>query len=149
MRALRIVGTTDFVDDGNVLESIGVLVGSNNAFESVSQVLTSNAALQEKGALINATATGAKTSAFVSDADVLGGLIESTAAGTVTIGDAQIEIDLATDSLNDIRDKINLAAPEGVTATVNAVGPGEYELEISGTESFVDDGGVLNALGVI
>ncbi len=146
---LRIVGTTDFVDDGNVLESIGVLVGSNNAFESVSQVLTSNAALQEKGALINATATGAKTSAFVSDADVLGGLIESTAAGTVTIGDAQIEIDLATDSLNDIRDKINLAAPEGVTATVNAVGPGEYELEISGTESFVDDGGVLNALGVI
>ena len=146
---LRIVGTTDLVDDGNVLESIGVLVGSNNAFESVAQVVTSNVALQERGALINETNTGAKTNVFLSDADIVGSQIDSSAAGTVTIGGDLDEIDLAADSLNDIRDKINLAAPEGVTAAVNAIGPGEFELEISGTQDVVDDGGVLNALGVV
>ena len=146
---LRIVGTTDLVDDGNVLESIGVLVGSNNAFESVAQVVTSNVALQERGALINETNTGAKTNVFLSDADIVGSQIDSSAAGTVTIGGGLVEIDLAADSLNDIRDKINLAAPEGVTAAVNAIGPGEFELEISGTQDVVDDGGVLNALGVV
>ncbi len=146
---LRIIGTTELTDDGNVLESIGVLVGSNNAFESVAQVLTSNASLEEKGALVNATESGAKTNALASDADVVGGLIDSGAAGTVSIGDAVVEIDLAADSLNDIRDKINLAAPTGVTAAVNVTESGEFELEISGTSDFVDDGGVLNALGVI
>ena len=111
----------------------------------MAQVVTSNVALQERGALINATNTGAKTNSFLSDADIVGSQIESSAAGTVTIGGALVEIDLAADSLNDIRDKINLAAPEGVTAAVNAIGPGEFELRISGTQDVVDDGGVLNA----
>jgi flagellar hook-associated protein 2 len=146
---LRIDGTADLVDSGNVLESIGVLVGSNNAFESVGQVLTSNAQLLENAVLIHDTVSGAKTNELASDADIVGGLISSTAAGTVTIGDAEVEIDLASDSLNDIRDKINAAAPTGVTATVNATGPATFELEIDGTANFVDDGGVLNALGVI
>ena len=146
---LRIVGTTDLVDDGNVLESIGILVGSNNAFESVAQVVTSNAALQENGTLRNETASGAKTDIFSSDTDSVESQINSSATGTVTISGAEIEIDLSTDSLNDIRDKINLAAPEGVTAVVNAVGPGEFELEISGTQEMVDDGGVLNAIGIV
>ena len=66
---LRIVGTTDLVDDGNVLESIGILTGSNNAFESVAQVVTSNVALQEKGVLRNETDSGAKTDVFSSDTD--------------------------------------------------------------------------------
>ena len=56
--------------------------------------------------------------------------IDSSAAARSLAGPA--EIDLAADSLNDIADKINLAAPEGVTAAVNAIGPGEFELEISG-----------------
>ena len=146
---LRIDGTADLVDAGNVLESVGVLVGSNNAFESVGQVLTSNSQLLKKGALIHGTGSGAKTDELASDADIVGGLIGSSAAGTVKIGDAEIAIDLATDSLNDIRDKINAAAPAGVTATVNATGPATFELEIDGTSDFVDDGGVLNALGVI
>ncbi len=146
---LRIVGTTDLVDDGNVLESIGILTGSNNAFESVAQVVTSNAALQEKGALRNETASGAKTDIFSSDTDSVESQTSSSANGTVTISGAEIEIDLSTDSLNDIRDKINLVVPDGVTAVVNAVGPGEFELEISGTQEMVDDGGVLNALGVV
>ncbi len=146
---LRVDGTADFVDDGNVLESLGVLVGSNNAFESVAQVLTSNAALQKKGALVHATGTGAKTDELASDTDLVGGLIGSTASGVVTIGDATVSIDLASDSLNDIRDKINAAAPTGVTAAVNATGPASFELVIDGTTELVDGGGVLEALGVM
>ena len=146
---LRIDGTDSLIDSGNVLESIGVLVGSNNAFESVAQVLTANTALQENGALIHATNDGAKTDELASGSDAVGGLIGSTATGAVTIGDKTVTIDLATDSLNDIRDAINAAAPTGVTATVNATGPSTFELEISGTTNFADDGGVLQALGVI
>jgi flagellar hook-associated protein 2 len=146
---LRIDGTADFTDSSNVLESIGLLVGSNNAFESVAQVLTANMALQENGTLVNATSTGAKTDQLASGTDAVGELLASTASGNVTIGDQVVSIDLATDSLNDIRDAINSAAPTGVTATVNATGPSTFELEIDGTTDYVDDGGVMQALGVV
>ncbi|MEE3259910.1 MAG: flagellar filament capping protein FliD [Candidatus Latescibacterota bacterium] len=146
---LRIDGTDSFVDSGNVLEGIGILVGSNNAFESVAQVLTANSAQQENGVLVHATDNGAKTNELASATDVIGGLLGSTAAGTVTIGDKTVAIDLANDSLNDIRDAIIAAAPSGVTAVVNATGPSTFELEISGTTDFTDAGGVLQTLGVI
>ena len=146
---LRIDGTDSFVDEGNALESIGILVGSNNAFESVAQVLTSNTALQAKGTLVHATSDGGKSNDLSSNADAVGGLIDSSASGAVTIGDKTVSIDLAADSLNDIRDAINSAAPSGVTATVNAIGVSSFELDISGTTEFEDDGGVLEALGIL
>ena len=146
---LRIDGTDTFVDQGNTLESIGILVGSNNAFESVAQVQTSNTALQAKGTLVHETSDGAKSDDLSSNADAVGGLIDSSASGTVTIGDKTVTIDLAADSLNDIRDAINTAAPSGVTATVNAIDASSFELEISGSTEFEDDGGVLEALGVL
>ena len=147
--SLRIDGTGSFTDSGNVLESIGILVGSNNAFESVAQVLTANTALQENSTLVHATNDGAKTDELASGSDAVGDLIASTASGTVSIGDKTVAIDLANDSLNDIRDAINAAAPTGVTATVNATGPSTFELEVSGTTSFTDDGNVLQELGVV
>ncbi|MBM81229.1 MAG: hypothetical protein CMJ78_11630 [Planctomycetaceae bacterium] len=146
---LRIDGTDAFADQGNALESIGILVGSNNAFESVAQVLTSNTALQTKGTVVNATGDGAKSDDLGSNADAVGEMITSSASGTVTIGDKTVTIDLATDSLNDIRDAINTAAPSGVTATVNAIDASSFELEISGSTEFEDDGGVLEALGIL
>jgi len=146
---LRIDGTAEFTDDGNVLETLGVVVGSNNSFESVAQALTSNVGNQEEGALVHATGSGAKSDSLASDVDAVGGLIGSSAAGTITIGDKTVAVDLATDSLNAIRDRINAAGPTGVTATVNALGPGSFELEIDGTTDLVDDGGVLEALGVL
>ena len=146
---LRIDGTDSFVDSGNALESMGILVGSNNAFESVAQVLTANTVVQKAGTLAHATGNGAKSDELASATDAAGGLVSSTASGTVTIGDKTVAIDLANDSLNDIRDAINTAAPTGVTAVVNATGPSTFELEISGTTDFTDDGDVLQTLGMI
>ncbi len=147
---LRIDGTSDFVDDGNVLESIGVLAGSNSAFESVARVLTANQTNQARGAILNPVgANGAKSAEVASDADPLSTIIGSTASGNVSIAGTQVALDLNTDSLNDVRDKINAAGIAGVTATVNATGPATFELEISGTQSLDDDGGVLADLGVV
>ena len=146
---LRIEGTTDFVDDANVLESLGVIVGSNSAFESVARVLTSGTHNQEKGAVLNPVGGGGESSQLASDTDAAGTLVGSSAAGTVSIGDAQVAIDLATDSLNAIRDKINAAGPTGVTAVVNVVGPSDFVLEIQGTTDFDDSNGVLAAIGVV
>lgn len=147
---LRIDGTTDFVDDGNILESIGVLSGSNSAFESVARALTANATSEARGAVLNPVGgNGAKSAEVTSDADPLSGVIATTASGTVSIKGVEVAIDLNTDSLNDVRDKINAAGISGVTATVNATGPATFELEISGTQVFDDDGGVLQDLGIV
>ncbi|MBT7595095.1 MAG: flagellar filament capping protein FliD [Gemmatimonadetes bacterium] len=147
---LRIDGTSDFADDGNVLESLGVLSGSNSAFESVARVLTANAPNQARGAILNPVgANGAKSAEVASDADPLSTIIGSTASGNVSIAGTQVAIDLNTDSLNDVRDKINAAGISGVTATVNATGPATFELEISGTQVLDDDGDVLADLGIV
>jgi flagellar hook-associated protein 2 len=146
---LRIDGTSDVVDAGNVLESLGVLEGSNSAFESVARVLTGNVANTQQGDLLNATGGGFASAEVSSDTDPLDGLVGSSAAGTVSIGGTDIAIDLSVDSLNDVRDRINAAGIAGVTAAVNATGPATFELEISGTQSVSDDNGVLEALGVL
>lgn len=146
---LRIDGTADLVDSGNVLEALGLLGGSSNAFESVAQALTGSAANRQEGAIRHALENGAATDVLTSDTDAAGVLLGSTAAGTVTVGDRTVAIDLATDSLSAIRDKISAAAPTGVTASVSAVGPSSFELQITGTTEFVDDGGVLEALGLL
>ena len=143
---LRIDGSTDFADSSNVLETLGVVVGSNNAFESVAQVLTANVGNQEKGILLHDLGNGAKSDSFA-DADMaVGSLIGSAASGTITIGDKAVSIDLAIDSLNAIADKINAIAPSNVSASV--VGSTSFELQIDGTTEFVDDGGLLAALGI-
>ena len=147
--SLRIDGTTEVTDDGNVLESLGVVLGSNSTFGSVGQVVTGNVANQERGAIKNSIGGGAKSDELSSDSDAVGTLVGSSASGTVSIGDKTVSIDLANDSLNDIRDKINAAAPTGVTATVNATGPANFELQISGTTDFDDANGVLEAMGVL
>ena len=146
---LKIDGTADFVDSGNVLESLGVLTASNNAFESVAQTLTSNAALKQKGAVLNPLADGAASASLASDTDAVGALLGSTATGLVRIGDRTVSLDLNADSLTAIADKINAASPTGVSAAVTASGPGSFQLEINGTTDLVDDGGVLQALGVL
>ena len=147
--SLRIDGTTDVTDDGNVLETLGIVLGSNSTFGSVAQVLTGNVANQERGAIKNSLANGAASDELSSNSDAVGTLIGSSASGAVSVGDKTVSIDLASDSLNDIRDKINAAAPTGVTALVNATGPATFELQVSGTTDFEDDSGVLEALGVL
>ena len=145
---LRIDGTSDIIDGGNVLEALGVLEGSNSAFESVARALTGNVANQQKGALLHPTGNGFATDELGSDTDAVGGIIGSSASGSVTIGGTAVAIDLSADSLNDIRDRINGAGISGVTASVNITGPTTFELRISGTQDVDDANGVLQALGV-
>ena len=146
---LQIAGTTNFVDAGNALESLGILEGSNSNFSSVSQVLTSSATLKERGALLDAQGLAVNSAEFASSSDTLGTLTGTSAVGNVTIGDQSVAIDLAADSLDTIRDRINNAAISGVSAAVVDTGGGTFKLEISGTTSFEDQGGVLAALGVM
>lgn len=83
----------------------------------------------------------------------VGTLLGQTAppAGTVTIGDQTVAIDLATDSLDDIKANIEAAAPTGVTVDIeesSSRGVSVYRLRINGTTTAVDDGNVLGTLGI-
>jgi flagellar hook-associated protein 2 len=146
---LRIDGTTDLIDDRNVFESLGILVGSNNGFESVSQVVTSNVNLMKNGDVINPTSNGAVSSSFSLNTDPIQELNGAVESGSVQIAGVSVSLDLATDSLDNIRDKINASNIDGVAAKVNAIGPGKYELEINGSTDFSDGNGILKRLGII
>lgn len=83
----------------------------------------------------------------------VGTLLGQTAppVGTVTIGDQTVAIDLATDSLDDIKSNIEAAAPTGVTVDIeesSSRGVSVYRLRINGTTTAVDDGNVLGTLGI-
>lgn len=72
-------------------------------------------------------------------------------AGTVTIGDQTVAIDLATDSLDDIKASINAAAPTGVSTTIEESvrnGQSTFKLRISGTATVVDANNVLGSLNI-
>ncbi|MHB9030637.1 MAG: flagellar filament capping protein FliD, partial [Candidatus Latescibacterota bacterium] len=78
--------------------------------------------------------------------------ISSQARGTVSIRNRQLGIDLSTDTLSSVRDKINALGINGVSAEVETVaenGKSRFRLSISGTEDFTDDGNVLESLGLL
>ena len=98
---------------------------------------------------------GAQSDAFASATSAVGGLLGMSGAlsGTVTIGDQTLSIDLSVDSLQDIKDAIDVAAPTGVTASIVSEedddGNTFFRLQIDGTTTFVDDNNVLESLGVL
>jgi flagellar hook-associated protein 2 len=100
--------------------------------------------------------TGAGSDLF-SDSITSIGTLEgqsAPASGTVTIGSGTVNIDLATDSLTSIASKINAANITGVTAQVVTTtdpisGTNKQQLQINGTQTFVDSNNVLANLGVI
>ncbi len=72
-------------------------------------------------------------------------------AGTVTVGDQTVAIDLATDSLDDIKASIDAAAPTGVTVTIEESvrnGQPSFKLRISGTATVADSNNVLGTLNI-
>ena len=79
--------------------------------------------------------------------------LSSPPSGTVTIGDQTVAIDLSTDSLDDIKSKIDAAAPTGVTVTIEeATSSGSssvFRLKINGTATAVDSNNVLGTLGIV
>ena len=89
---------------------------------STTDVLESLGFTSSDTAVKTAFANGARSDQFLEDTTAIGTLLSlsTPAAGTVTVGDQTVDIDLATDSINDIRDKIAAAASTGVTATVSS-----------------------------
>jgi len=72
-------------------------------------------------------------------------------AGNVTIGDQVVAIDLATDSLDAIKAKIDAAAPTGVSVSIDETisnGASVFRLKINGTTTAVDNNNVLARLGI-
>ena len=105
--------------------------------------------------LKNAITGGAQSDQLVSSTTAVGSLlgVNTSPTGTVTIGDQTVAIDLATDSLQDIKDAIDAAGPTGVTTSIvseeNDAGATVFRLQIDGTTTFVDDGNVLEGLGIL
>lgn len=105
----------------------------------------------------HATSNGATSDSFADAitavSSVLGFVVSP--AGTVMIGGEAVAIDLATDSLATIANKINAAAiavGKGFRAFVVDDTSGDTttkQLDIRGTTSFADAGHVLEALGVL
>ena len=119
----------------NILQNLGIITGSVSIKNSVTG--------------------GAQSDAFSDISTTVGSVLglNSPQSGTVTIGDKTVSINLASDSLADIRDKINTAAPTGVVAKMvtdtDDDGNTVYRLRIEGTTTFSDDNNVLQTLGIL
>jgi len=123
-------------------------LGSGNVLQSLGLV-TSSVSIK------NAVTNGAQSDKFADTSTALGTLLNLNDApsGTVKINGVDIAIDLSTDSLNSIAQKINDAGA-GVTASVVTVtekGTTRYRLQITGasTPTLTDDQHVLETLGIL
>jgi flagellar hook-associated protein 2 len=113
--------------------------------------------LDDTVSLKNATTAGARSDRYISRSldigDQLG--LAAAPAGTVTVGGVAVSVDLSTMALDDVADAINTAAAgagSSISATVveeTIDGEVAFRLDVSGTTAFVDDGRVLETLGVL
>jgi len=102
--------------------------------------------------LKNEITGGARTDAFSSTTreikDLLG--LSTTQSGTIKVAGSDVAIDLSSDSLEAIKDKIN--AVGGVSAsivTASEDGATQYRIKVSGTQDFTDHQNILETLGVL
>jgi flagellar hook-associated protein 2 len=104
--------------------------------------------------LKHAITGGAQSDTFSSsteDIKTLLGLSTTQSAG-ILINGSSISLDLSTDSLEDIKNKINAADISGVTASVVADATGSltsYRLQIEGTQDVSDSANILETLGIL
>jgi flagellar hook-associated protein 2 len=98
----------------------------------------------------NSIQGGAKSDTFTSTSTAVGTLLglSSPQSGTVTIDGANVDIDLSTDSLIDIRDAIVAAGKEASIITETQNGSTVYRLLIE-TSNLTDSNNVLETLGVL
>jgi flagellar hook-associated protein 2 len=121
---------------------------------STSDVLQSLGFTATATSIKNSVSGGAQTDKFASSTTAAGSLLGlgDALSGNVTIGDQNVAIDLSTQSLSDIKDAIDAAAPTGVTTSIvseEVDGETVFQLQIDGTTTFVDDSNVLEALGIL
>jgi flagellar hook-associated protein 2 len=121
---------------GTILNSLGMLNGTSSIRESITN--------------------GAVGTKLTASTTALGTLMGATGLTdqTVQINGVSVTLNLQTDSLQGVADKIN-AASTGATASVVSItesGTTKYRLEIknpSSTPTFTDSGNTLSALGIL
>lgn len=104
--------------------------------------------------LKHAITGGAQSDAFTSSTEAIKSLLGLSTAqsGDIVIDGQSVSLDLATDSLEDIKNKINAAGISGVTASVteSTTGPAtSYRLQIEGTQNVSDSQNILDTLGIL
>ncbi len=119
---------------GGILASLGVVSGAAQVRELVDP-------------------TTVRSIGFSSATDKISTILGETAAGNISIAGTDIALDFATDSLQDIANKINISG-SGATATVVSVTEGGKtynKLQISGAgvpADLSDPNGLLESIGV-
>ncbi len=128
-------------------EGISVLEASaGNALGNLGLVSTTTT-------IKNTTSDGAMSDLFVDSNTAVGSLLGLTSPPggvSVTIGGQAVTINLATQSITTIAADIDALA--GISASVvadTADGETKYRIDISGTTSFLDNGNVLQSLGIL
>lgn len=120
--------------DTGLLQSLGIQNGTSTT----------------KSAITN----GEQSDGFSSASTAVGDLLGLTAAqsGTIKVNDTDVAINLASDSLQDLADRIS-ATVTGVTAEVTSAlenGKTTYRLQLTGASAptLTDDQGILGTLGL-
>ncbi len=155
--------TASVVDGGSGRAYLTLSSGTTGVANAVSAADLSGTVLKDLG-LVGTAATVRQASgetasgfSFTAKNVAIGGMMGATglAASTITVGGADVSIDPATDTLDDVATKINAAGIAGVTATVEAGtkdGATVYSLKISGSgtpPAMSDSGGLLKGLGIL
>ncbi|ACL02349.1 Flagellar hook-associated 2 domain protein [Desulfatibacillum aliphaticivorans] len=98
---------------------------------------------------------GAQSDQFDSSTQAIKSIfgLSANQSGSVTIGGTAVAIDLSSDSLESIKNKINSAGIAGVSASIVSQtdddGNNLYRLQIDGTQTFTDDQNILETIGVL
>jgi len=118
----------------NILQNLGLTTGT----ESIKNQITG----------------GVESDSFSDISATIGSVLDlsSPQSGTVTIGDKTVSIDLSSDTLATIKDKINAANPTGVVASIVSDTENNqtiYKLRIEGNSTFSDNNNILQTLGIL
>ncbi len=97
---------------------------------------------------------GAQSDGFTSPTEAIKTLLglSTVQSSDIVIDGQSVSVDLAADSLEDIKNKINAAGISGVTASVTESTTGattSYRLQIEGTQDVSDGQNILETLGIL
>lgn len=143
----RLVLTSDETGESGISLLNG---GSENLLQQLGWKDNQSAAV--KNAITNGSQSDRFQAPNVAIQSLLGLSSGESSSGSLTIGGSAITIDLASMSLNDIKDAINNAAIAGVSAAVISETENNstyYRLQIDGTQTFTDENNILNTLGIL
>jgi flagellar hook-associated protein 2 len=126
----------------------GIYLANGSSSDLLGQLGLADSSTSIRNAITGGSQSAAFSSSTESIQDLLG--LTSAASGTVTIsGVAGIAIDLASDSLEDIKQAINDAGGSATIASHTDSGTTTYTLQVNGTGTFVDSGNILQTLGIL